>query len=138
MLSFRMAIRPGGASREFDEKLLIATADRINEVIDWHHREEQVLSHGDFHWDNLLRGENGNIVIQTGRGECRRGIRGHQLFSEPSWSRSNRDRAGEGSRAIYSGEADAHRKSSVKRGYAKAYACSQCYYLIPILAPIPA
>lgn len=47
----------------FDERILTDTAKRINEIIDWHHGEEQVLSHGDFHWDNLLLGEQGNIVI---------------------------------------------------------------------------
>lgn len=47
----------------FDEGILTKVAAKINEIIGWHHREGQVLSHGDFHWDNLLLGKNGNIVI---------------------------------------------------------------------------
>ncbi len=35
----------------------------INKIIRWHDMEEQVLTHGDFHFDNLLQDENGNIVI---------------------------------------------------------------------------
>lgn len=54
-----LAEHPGA----FDEGILTETADRINEIIGWHHGEEQVLSHGDFHWDNLLLGENGSIII---------------------------------------------------------------------------
>lgn len=47
----------------FNEGILTDTAAKINEIIGWHHEEEQVLSHGDFHWDNLLLDENGDVVI---------------------------------------------------------------------------
>lgn len=36
---------------------------KINKIIRWHDTEEHVLTHGDFHFDNLLQDENGNIVI---------------------------------------------------------------------------
>lgn len=54
-----LAEHPG----EFDEGILTDTAAKINEIIGWNHEEEQVLSHGDFHWDNLLLDENGDVVI---------------------------------------------------------------------------
>lgn len=54
-----LAEHPG----EFDERILTEAAEDINEIISWHHGEEQVLSHGDFHWDNLLKRENGDIMV---------------------------------------------------------------------------
>lgn len=54
-----LAEHPGA----FDEGILTETAAKINDIIGWHHGEQQVLSHGDFHWDNLLLGEQGNIVV---------------------------------------------------------------------------
>ncbi len=47
----------------FDEAPLERIAGEINRVISWHGSEEQVLIHGDFHWDNLLRDDNGRIVV---------------------------------------------------------------------------
>ena len=49
-----LAEHPG----EFDEQILTEAAAKVNEIISWHHGEERVLSHGDFHWDNLLKNEN--------------------------------------------------------------------------------
>lgn len=54
-----LAEHPGA----FDERILADTAADINELIGWHHEEPQVLTHGDFHWENLLRRENGDIVV---------------------------------------------------------------------------
>lgn len=54
-----LAEHPG----EFDEAILTKAAAEVNELIEWHHREEKVLNHGDFHWDNLLQKENGDIVV---------------------------------------------------------------------------
>ena len=54
-----LAEHPG----KFDEGILIKAAEKINEIIEFHHAEEQVLSHGDFHWDNLLQAENGDIIV---------------------------------------------------------------------------
>ena len=54
-----LAEHPGA----LDPGILERTADRINQIIGWHHEEPQVLCHGDFHWDNLLLRENGEIVI---------------------------------------------------------------------------
>ena len=48
---------------KFDEKILTQTAVKINELIDWNYEAEQVLTHGDFHWDNLLQREDGDIVV---------------------------------------------------------------------------
>ena len=47
----------------FDEGVLKQIAEKINEIIRWHDAEEAVLNHGDFHWDNLLQDERGNIII---------------------------------------------------------------------------
>ena len=47
----------------FDPAPLAGIADRINEIIVWHDSEERVLVHGDFHWDNLLADESGNVLV---------------------------------------------------------------------------
>ncbi|MCI8632112.1 MAG: phosphotransferase [Lachnospiraceae bacterium] len=47
----------------FDGALLECIAERINPIISWHSSEETVLSHGDFHWDNLLMDNEGRILI---------------------------------------------------------------------------
>lgn len=47
----------------FEEKWLPQIAARINDVFLWHNSEEKVLNHGDFHWDNLLVGDSGEILI---------------------------------------------------------------------------
>lgn len=48
---------------KFDEEILRKAAEKINKVIEFHHAEEQILNHGDFHWDNLLQKENGDLVV---------------------------------------------------------------------------
>ncbi len=50
-------------SGSLEEKPLPEIAEKINAVIRWHGSEEPVLTHGDFHWDNLLMNENGDILI---------------------------------------------------------------------------
>lgn len=47
----------------FDEAPLDHIAEKINRIIAWHDSEERVLVHGDFHWDNLLEDDCGNILI---------------------------------------------------------------------------
>lgn len=47
----------------FDESVLERIAAEINEIIRWHDSEKAVLNHGDFHWDNLLQNEKGDIII---------------------------------------------------------------------------
>lgn len=47
----------------FDECGLTKLAEKMNDIILWHDTEECVLCHGDFHWENLLMDENGDIVI---------------------------------------------------------------------------
>ncbi|MDE6518175.1 MAG: phosphotransferase, partial [Acetatifactor sp.] len=64
----------------FDEGILTDTAAKINEIIGWHHEEEQVLSHGDFHWDNLLLDENGDVVICDWQGVNAGGASGDISF----------------------------------------------------------
>ena len=54
-----LAEHPGA----FDESWLEEIASKINELIIQHDSEERVLVHGDFHWDNLLEDENGNILL---------------------------------------------------------------------------
>lgn len=71
-----LAEHPGA----FDEGILRETAAKINEIIGWHHGEQQVLSHGDFHWDNLLLGENGNIIVCDWQGVNAGGASGDISF----------------------------------------------------------
>lgn len=47
----------------FDGAPLERIAGEINRIIAWHGSEETVLSHGDFHWDNLLMDNQGRIII---------------------------------------------------------------------------
>jgi len=47
----------------FDGAPLERIAGEINRIISWHGSEETVLSHGDFHWDNLLMDDQGRIII---------------------------------------------------------------------------
>lgn len=47
----------------FDGAPLERIAGEINRIISWHDSEETVLSHGDFHWDNLLMDNEGRIII---------------------------------------------------------------------------
>lgn len=47
----------------FDSAPLERIAAGINRIISWHGSEETVLSHGDFHWDNLLMDNEGKIII---------------------------------------------------------------------------
>lgn len=47
----------------FDGRPLEHIAETINKIISWHGLEENVLIHGDFHWDNLLMDDQGRIII---------------------------------------------------------------------------
>ncbi|WP_338370142.1 phosphotransferase [Treponema bryantii] len=47
----------------FDEAALNPIAEKINEIISWHNNEDSVLIHGDFHWDNLLKTDDGRICV---------------------------------------------------------------------------
>ena len=47
----------------FDASLLKEISENINSIISWHNSEDKVLSHGDFHWDNLLTDETGEIKV---------------------------------------------------------------------------
>lgn len=64
----------------FDERILTEAAAKINETIGWHHEEKKVLCHGDFHWDNLLRRENGDIVVCDWQGVGTGGASGDISF----------------------------------------------------------
>lgn len=50
-------------SGAFDRMPLEHIAEEINRIILWHGSEETVLSHGDFHWDNLIIDNQGRILI---------------------------------------------------------------------------
>ena len=65
---------------EFDERILTEAAEKINEIISWHHGEERVLNHGDFHWDNLLKKENGDVVVCDWQGVGTGGASGDISF----------------------------------------------------------
>ena len=47
----------------FNETIIDNIASKINEIIDWHNTEERVLTHGDFHFENLLKDSTGNILV---------------------------------------------------------------------------
>lgn len=47
----------------FSADPLTGLAKEINHIIKWHKAEEAVLNHGDFHWDNLLVDDGGNLKI---------------------------------------------------------------------------
>ena len=47
----------------FDSVPLTTIAKKINRIIAWHNTEERVLAHGDFHFDNLLLDDRGNILV---------------------------------------------------------------------------
>ena len=47
----------------FDEAYIDIIVSKINEIIDWHNTEERVLTHGDFHFENLLKDSTGNILV---------------------------------------------------------------------------
>ena len=64
----------------FDETPLEHIAEKINRIIAWHDSEEKVLIHGDFHWDNLLADECGNILICDWQGVGMGGASGDLSF----------------------------------------------------------
>lgn len=47
----------------FADDALDDIAENINRIILWHNLEESVLIHGDFHFENLLLDDDGNIVV---------------------------------------------------------------------------
>lgn len=71
-----LAEHPGA----FDERILEEAAENINEIIGWHEEEEQVLTHGDFHRDNLLQGEKGKILVCDWQGVGQGGASGDISF----------------------------------------------------------
>ena len=71
-----LAEHPGS----FHEKQLEEIASRINDLIAWHDSEDCVLVHGDFHWDNLLQDENGNILLCDWQGVNLGGASGDLSF----------------------------------------------------------
>lgn len=67
-------------SGSFHENQLEEIAGKINDLIAWHDSEERVLIHGDFHWDNLLEDENGNILLCDWQGVDLGGASGDLSF----------------------------------------------------------
>ena len=47
----------------FDETPLNETASNINKIIEWHAAEPHILTHGDFHFDNLLQDQDGRLIV---------------------------------------------------------------------------
>lgn len=47
----------------FDEGPLSEIASNINEIIEWHATEPRILTHGDFHFENLLQDQDGRIIV---------------------------------------------------------------------------
>lgn len=67
-------------SGAFDREYLEEITGKINKLITWHDSEERVTVHGDFHWDNLLEDENGNILICDWQGVNLGGASGDLSF----------------------------------------------------------
>ena len=61
-----LAEHPG----EFDDSLIDTISHNINDIIEWHASEKKILSHGDFHWDNILTDENGTLIVCDWQGVC--------------------------------------------------------------------
>ncbi len=47
----------------FDENPLNEIASKINEIIEWHAAEPRILTHGDFHFENLLQDQDGRLIV---------------------------------------------------------------------------
>jgi len=47
----------------FDHSQIDIISQNINDIIRWHDSEKRRLSHGDFHWDNILTNDTGAIVV---------------------------------------------------------------------------
>ena len=47
----------------FDEGPLNEIASNINEIIEWHATEPRILTHGDFHFENLLQDQDGRLIV---------------------------------------------------------------------------
>jgi len=66
--------------RAFDESRLEEIAGKINEIMIRHDSEERVPMHGDFHWDNLLKDEDGHILLCDWQGVHLGGASGDLSF----------------------------------------------------------
>lgn len=64
----------------FDGAPLERIAGEINRILSWHGSEEAELSHGDFHWDNLLTDHQGRIIICDWQGVEAGGASGDLSF----------------------------------------------------------
>ncbi|MBR5032362.1 MAG: aminoglycoside phosphotransferase family protein [Treponema sp.] len=47
----------------FDEGPLNEIASNINKIIEWHATEPRILTHGDFHFENLLQDQDGTLIV---------------------------------------------------------------------------
>ena len=47
----------------FDEGPLEDLASNINKIIEWHSTEPRILTHGDFHFENLLQDQDGRLIV---------------------------------------------------------------------------
>ena len=47
----------------FSEEILNDVAANINDIISLKNKEKSVLVHGDFHWENILKDDDGNLIL---------------------------------------------------------------------------
>ncbi|SKA67067.1 Thiamine kinase [Eubacterium uniforme] len=47
----------------FSEGILNDVAANINDIISLKNKEKSVLVHGDFHWENILKDDSGNLIL---------------------------------------------------------------------------
>ncbi len=47
----------------FDAEWITRISEKLMTIVSWHSLEGRALVHGDFHWENLLADEAGNVVV---------------------------------------------------------------------------
>ena len=73
---------------EFDDSPIDIISHNINDIISRHASEKKLLSHGDFHWDNILTDEDGTLIVCDWQGV---GVRGASNDLSFFMSRLNAD-----------------------------------------------
>ena len=58
----------------FDEGPLNEIASNINKIIEWQATEPHILTHGDFHWENLLQDLDGSLIVCDWQGVKSAGV----------------------------------------------------------------
>ena len=54
----------------FDDTPLTDISRDLNRILEWHAGEDRLLIHGDFHWENLLEDNDGQLLVCDWQGVC--------------------------------------------------------------------